>query len=230
MVQKKIEDILFIVQARTNSTRVPNKMIRDFCGTNLFDISLKKILNSDVIPRDNFYASLYDDELKKIAKDNGVNIYNRSENSVGESTDTRVVSEWYNKFDCKYYIIVNPCCPLLRIETIDKFVNKFLETDSQSLFAVHKKNNFYWNTDGSMQTKYPGTMDTKLVESVYEAAHCLYAGKMSRIGEGIYLGNFTLNDPELFIVDEKETFDIDYEWQFRAAEALYDRKGYILNG
>jgi CMP-N-acetylneuraminic acid synthetase len=94
---------------------------------------------------------------------------------------------------------------------------------------VHEKRNFYWDTAGVLKTEYPGTMDTKLVEMVYEAAHCLYAGKMSRIGEGIYLGNFTKNDPELFTVEEKETFDIDYEWQFRVAEVLYKNREYVLN-
>ena len=58
---KKIEDILFIVQARLNSQRVPKKMIRDFGGTteqsNLFTIAIDKVLNSDIIPRDNFYVS-----------------------------------------------------------------------------------------------------------------------------------------------------------------------------
>ena len=40
---KNINDILFIVQARVNSERAPQKMIRPFAGTNLFDIALKKI-------------------------------------------------------------------------------------------------------------------------------------------------------------------------------------------
>lgn len=230
MVQKSIKDVCVIVQARTNSTRIPNKMIRQFNETNLFEISLQKILKSSVIPKENFFASLYDSDLKKIADRNGVNIYHRSQESVGESKDTRVVSEWYNKLNFKYYIIVNACCPLLRIETIDKFVNHFIGSPNDSLFAVHEKKNFYWGTDGVMKTKYPGTMDTKLVDSVYEAAHCLYAGKMSRIGKGIYLGNFTKNDPELFVVEEKETFDIDYEWQFRVAEVLYKNMEFVLNG
>tara|TARA_R100001129_G_scaffold159129_1_gene123189 strand:+ start:615 stop:1235 length:621 start_codon:yes stop_codon:yes gene_type:complete len=205
-------------------------MLRDFNDTNLFDIALKKVLKSKVIPRENFFASLYDDDLKSIANNNNVKIYHRSEKSVGESKDTRVVSEWYNKLKFKYYIIINACCPLLRIETIDSFVNHFINSPNESLFAVHEKKNFYWGTDGVLKTKYPGTMDTKLVESVYEAAHCLYAGKMSRIGDGIYLGNFTKNDPELFTVEEKETFDIDYEWQFRVAEVLYGNMEYVLNG
>jgi CMP-N-acetylneuraminic acid synthetase len=32
------------------------------------------------------------------------------------------------------------------------------------------------------------------------------------------------NDPELFVMEEEEMFDIDYEWQFQAAEKLYEVK------
>ena len=65
---KKIEDILFIVQGRVNSKRVSQKMIRDFCGTTLFDIAIDKVLDSKIIPKENFYVSVYDIELKNIAK------------------------------------------------------------------------------------------------------------------------------------------------------------------
>jgi len=44
---KDIKDILIIVQARLNSQRVPRKMIRPFNDTTLFEIAIKKILNSN---------------------------------------------------------------------------------------------------------------------------------------------------------------------------------------
>ena len=226
-MDKNIEDICVIVQARTNSKRLPNKMLKDFVGSNLFEIALKKILKSSIITKENFYASLYDEDLKSVANKNNVNVFHRTEQSVSESKDTRIVSEWYNKLPYKYYIIVNACCPLLSIETIDNFVNHFLASKNDSLFAVIKKQTFFWNQYGEMTTRYPGTMDTKHVQPVYEAAHCLYAGKMSRIGEGIYLGHFTKNDPELFTVEEREVYDIDYEWQFEQARVLYEHFGEI---
>ena len=225
---KSIEEVCFIIQARTNSKRLPNKMLRDFSGTNLFEIAIKKILSSSVIPKENFFLSLYDRELIDVGEKYNVNIYVRSEESVSESSDTRIVSEWYNKLPFKYYVIINACCPLLTIETIDAFVQNFLDSDNESLFAVYKKQTFFWNLDGEMITEYPGTMDTKLVEPVFEAAHCLYAGLMDRIGKGIYLGLFTKNDPELFELEEKETVDVDYEWQFKQAEILYKNRKSIL--
>ena len=72
---KNIKDILFVIQARTQSTRVPNKMLKPFGGSNLFEIAIQKILNSKIIPKDNFYLSVMDDELIEIAKKYKVNYF-----------------------------------------------------------------------------------------------------------------------------------------------------------
>ena len=75
---KDIKDILIIVQARLNSERVPQKMIKPFNNTNLFEIAIKKVLASKIIPKDNFYVSVYEPELIARAEKHNVNIYNRS--------------------------------------------------------------------------------------------------------------------------------------------------------
>ena len=64
-------------------------------------------------------------------------------------------------------------------------------------------------------------MNTKLVEPIYEAAHCLYASRMDIIKDGFWMDVNSPPQPELFIMDELETFDIDYEWQFNIGEKLY---------
>ena len=66
---KNIKDITVIVQARTNSQRIPNKMLRPFADTNLFELALSKLLKSKTIPQQNIIASVYEDELKQIAND-----------------------------------------------------------------------------------------------------------------------------------------------------------------
>ena len=72
------------------------------------------------------------------------------------------------------------------------------------------------------EDKYLATLETKFVETCYEAAHSLYAGKMRDIGNEIYMGSFkNAKDPEFYIMDEIECFDIDWPWQFEIAEKLY---------
>ena len=65
----------------------------------------------------------------------------------------------------------------------------------------------------------------KAVEVTYEAAHCLYAGNMKKIGDGIWMGDFNNGEIELVPMPEEEAFDIDYEWEFELYEKLYMKKG-----
>ena len=225
---KNIKDICFIIQARTQSTRVPNKMLRPFADSNLFEIAVNKVLNSTIIPKNNFYLSVMDDELIEIANKYNVNYFTRSEESTQEPVTLPKVFEWHDKLPFKYYMIINACNPILKIETIDKFINQFINSDSRGQFGVFEKKTFLFNNEGVMinkffgEDKYLATLETKFVETCYEAAHSLYAGTMEDIQKEIYMGSFKKsNDPEFFIMDEIECFDIDWPWQFEIAEKLY---------
>jgi len=219
---KNIKDVCFIIQARLNSKRILNKMILPFGGSTLLDIAIKKLVDSTLIPNENIYIALYDDELKDIARKYPVNIFNRSDMSVSETKEPRVVSEWSHMLPHKWFITTNACTPLLSVNTINDFTSCFLKSDSKSMFAVHNTKNFYWNSDGELITRYPGSLDTKLVDTTFEAAHCLYAGDKSDLSNNIYLGDFTFNYPELYEVHPSETIDIDEAWQFKMANVLYN--------
>tara|TARA_B100000674_G_C37869184_1_gene928609 strand:+ start:383 stop:1090 length:708 start_codon:yes stop_codon:yes gene_type:complete len=227
-MKKNIDDLIVIIQARTGSSRTPRKMVNDFCGTTLTDIGIQKILNSKIIPKKNFYLTVGDDELIDIGNKYGVNIFKRSEKSVKENSDVKVIYEWHDKLDYKYWIKINACQPLLRTETIDRFVEEFLNSDSEGMFSVLKKKNYYWNKDGEMITPWPEgltIMNTGVVEHTYEACHSLFAGSKQQLINGVWTGSFqTKSDPELFeITSEVEISDIDYPWEFKLCEILYQK-------
>ena len=203
-------------------------MLKPFAGSNLFEITIKKLIDCPFIPNENIYLSLYDEQLIEIGKKYPVNIFKRSKQSVSEAKDPRTVSEWGWKLPHKYFVTINACTPLLTESTITNFIKHYLGSPNKSLFAVHKKKNFYWDSKGNMITKYPGSLDSKLVNYTFEAAHCLYAGCKKDLSNNVYLGDFTLNYPELYEVHEKETFDIDEPWQFPVAEILYNNKNQFL--
>ena len=224
---KNINDILFVIQARLNSQRVPQKMIKDFNGTNLFSIAIDKVLDSEVIPKDNFYVSICEDELIDIANDKGVNIYNRSYESANNDNSLQKIYEWHDKLPFKYVVKINGCSPLLKTETIDGFVKQFIEQEEENLFGVIETKDYYWNKDGKLVTPWPEDqtiMNTKAVEVTYKAAHTLYASRMDLIKDNMFMGNFQKEGGiKLYPMDELETFDIDYEWQFKLGEILYDK-------
>ena len=225
---KNIKDVVFIVQSRLGSQRVSKKMLRDFGGTTLTDIVLTKLVNSTVIPNNQIYLSVYEKELIEIGEKYPINIFKRSYESANIDSGIDVMFEWYNKLPYKYVVMVSGCNPFLKVETIDGFVNEYLNSPYDGLFGVVEKKNYFWNKSGNLLNKWPDGQDllnTKAVEKTYEAGHCLYGSLMESIGDGKWVGSWTKeNDPVLYAVDEFESFDIDYEWQFKMGEALYEER------
>ena len=222
---KNIKDISVIVQARVNSQRVLNKMLRPFGGTNLFELALNKLLKSKIIPQENIIASVHEDELKQIADKLNIKTYNRSYESANNDNSLQKIYEWHDKLPFKYIVKVNACSPLLKIETIDKFIQHFIEQKEENLFGVIETKDYYWNKEGKLITPWPKNqtlMNTKAVETTYKAAHVLYASRMDIIKNNKFMGDFQKEGGiKLHAMDELECFDIDYEWQFQLAESLY---------
>ena len=223
---KKLDDILVLIQARLGSQRVPLKMIRSFADTTLMDITIEKILKSNVIAKKNFYISAYEPELKGICKKWGVNIFHRSEKSASsEGTPMTEMYEWWDRLPYKYCVLINACAPFIETETIDNFVLEYAKTNSDGMFGVIERKDYFWNSDGKLLTPWPegqDVMNTKFVGKTYEAAHCLYAGRMDKIGDNVWMGDFQKpGDIELFPMQEEQCLDIDYEWQFKMCESVY---------
>jgi len=224
---KNIEDICVIVQGRLGSQRVPKKMLRAFCDTTLTDICLDKIKACKSFPQSSFFFSAWEPELKKVCDKHGAQVFYRSEKSAkSEGTPMTEMYEWWDKLPFKYCVLVNACAPFLKPATIDNFVTEYLKSDADGMFGVIEKKNYFWNSQHQIITPLTeAVMNTKTVETTYEAAHSLYAGRLDKIGRGIWMGDF--NEPgdiELFPMAEQEVFDIDYEWQFLLGEKMWESK------
>ena len=229
---KALDEVAVIIQARMGSQRVPQKMIRPFADTTLTDIALKNIKQCKSFPIENFYLSVYEPELLTIGERHGVNIYRRSEKSANsEGTPMTEMYEWWDKLPCKYGVLVNACAPFLTSETIDSFFDAYRRSKSDGMFGVIEKKNYYWDFSGKLITPLTeAVMNTKTVQTTYEAAHCLYAGRLDKIGQSIWMGDFSRpGDIELFPMKEEEVLDVDYEWQFRAYESMYKHCKGILS-
>jgi CMP-N-acetylneuraminic acid synthetase len=138
------------------------------------------------------------------------------------------IYEWHDKLPpwYKYVVLISGCNPLLTTHTVDSFIRQFVVQEEENLFAVIEKKQYYWNKEGIMVTPWPGDqtiMNTKAVEPTYEAAHVLYASRLDLIAQDRFMGDFqTPGGIKLFTMSELEAFDIDYDWQFKVGEVLYN--------
>ena len=135
------------MQARLSSQRTPRKMVKSFAGSSLVDIACKKIVSSKIIPKENFYFSAYEKEIIDIVKANNLQIFYRSKESAKAEGPMQKIMEYHDKLDFKYSVVISACCPLLKIETIDSFVEAYLKSSHNGLFSVIPKKNYFWKGD-----------------------------------------------------------------------------------
>lgn len=228
---KSLDDIAILIQARTSSQRCPNKMVKSFAGTTLMDICLNKVVDSSIIPNENIWVSIHGKELEDICSKYPINIFKRSKNSANsEGNPITEVFEWWDKIPYKYVVMINACVPFLSIETIEDFLVHYMNLDTDGMFGVIEKKNYFWNNNNELLTKIStGSMNTKTTPVVKEAAHCLYGAKLDLIGKNIWMGEFdNPNEIFLYTVPEFESFDIDHEWQFEILSYIYQNK-FILH-
>lgn len=225
---KNINEVAILVQARLSSERCPRKMVRPFAGSTLTEITLRKLAQSDYIPTENIYLSAHEPELKEIGDKVGINVFERSEHSAmwdgGPNAHLTGMYEWWDKIPFKYVVLVNACTPFLETSTIEGFIRAYCESNSRGMFAVMEKMNYFWDEDFNFLTPLrDDAMNTKNVQTTYEAAHCLYASRLDTIEQGIWMGDFnTPGDIKLYPIEERECFDVDYEWEFETYSKLYE--------
>ena len=231
---KDLNDILFIVQARLNSSRLPGKMLKPFAGTTLFDITLEKV-NKSIVPNSSFYVSVNQDELIEVANKHGVNVFHRSDNSIrNDDVDPFSVQELFEwrELPFKYFIIMNACNPLVRVETINRFVKKFQEVEGE-LLSVKEHKHWFYTPEGKFVQENLGneqarmTFNSKYVQPLYSNGP-IKGGSISDIHKGIYCWDQD-SKPEVFIYPDEEFTDIDYQYEFTVAEQLYLNKDEITS-
>ena len=225
---KNIKDICFLIMSRNNSQRVKNKATKKFGDSTLFDIAVNKFIKSDLIPNEQIYLTVHGDTLLSMSdkyNEFGVNVHKRNDKSVSEDATLQDIYQIHKDVDYKYFVEINICSFMLSVATIDDFIKNYLIHDHNGYFAVIEKTNYYWDENEKFLLDVEGKyMDTKQAKFLYEAAHSLYAGKLSDIKDGIHMGTFSKkDDPALYVMPEKESFDIDWDWQFEVGERIYGK-------
>ncbi len=208
-----------IIQARTKSERCKNKMLRPFSNKSLIDIALAKFTR----PQNSFnlYFAAYEEELKRIGSRYSSTIINRT-NESAEGEDILVVFNYLSQIKEEYVMFINPCCPFLKLETLEKAAQFFMENNLNSLTAVVRSNGWYYHLDGKpINYTDPTVVNSKCTKQVLKVAQCFHIFPRERFLQNGYLWKNEPQDPYFFEINDLEAVDIDTELEFLVAESLY---------
>ena len=217
-----MKNISIVFNARVSSTRVPNKLLRPFANSSLFEIALEKLSKAKFV--DNVYVGIGDEELIEIAKKYpNIKILKREKDAIKKGThDQRITFRHYGMIKTDYIMVVNPCQPLLSLETLENVVNDFQTTNCISYTAAVKTGDWIFNSNGEALTIIDkNNVTTNKDTSFYKGCHSFHIINKNLFIKNGYHWEFKKNDPGLILIPEDEIFDVDSIIDFDYTENQY---------
>ena len=214
--------ISVLINARLQSTRISNKLVRPFAGTSLIDIALGKL---DVM---NFFAHRYlcvaEEPLRTLGKKyQNIEILDRDLDAVKPGYGNhKIIYAHYGRVESDFIFWLNPCHPLLSIDTVKRAVETFHNTDFNSYTAVVSTKEWLFDINGNPVTNEDhSTLSTNHSPEFYKATHSFHI-----FNKAFFLKRFNVwamerDDPYLVKIPEEENFDCDTPVQFETAQAVY---------
>lgn len=202
------------------SERVPRKNLREFYGKPLLywileSIDRSNLINSVIINTDS-------EEIAETAsKYFDVKIHMRPDYllSITSNEANQILEYDVNNSQADFYLQTHSTNPLLRTETIDNSIKRFInQSECDSLMGVTElKTRLYWPDGKGINHDPKKLIKTQELPPVYEENSCIYIfsremflKRKQRIGE----------NPLLFPINPIESVDIDEESDFLIAESI----------
>ncbi|MDC3298529.1 cytidyltransferase [bacterium] len=135
--------VVAFVPAKSTSSRIPNKNIKNFNGEPLFLYTVKKLMSCEFI--DEVYVDSECDNILKLAKNIGANTIKRSRDLATNKTDGN--SLFYNeciKVDADIYIQHLCTSPFIKTETIKKSIEILTNSNFDSVVLGEKSKKYKW--------------------------------------------------------------------------------------
>lgn len=219
-------NINVFLPCRKGSQRVPKKNIKQFAGykNGLVEIKLKQLLKSKKI--DKIYLSTNDEEILEYVEslnESKIVLHKRAEYLSSSATSAdELVSHALELISEGEILWTHVTSPFLNASVYDDIIGKYKELKTQSfdsLMTTSLIHGFLWDKNGPVnydrtKEKWPRT---QTIEPLYEINSAvfltsaeIYRNLNDRIG----------NNPYFYELDKIKGFDIDWEEDFKIAEAM----------
>tara|TARA_Y100000034_G_scaffold92333_1_gene111560 strand:- start:8285 stop:8962 length:678 start_codon:yes stop_codon:yes gene_type:complete len=225
-----MKTLTVFLNVRKNSSRLRNKLLRPFAGSNLFKIALDKL---EVLSGAERYVCAYDRDFLDLCSGRDVDTLKRSKESASVDLPLNKVFECLYSFNTDYAMFLNPCHAHLKVNTIQGVIDSFMYGDFESGTSAVKVRDWIFNEDFQMiAPRSLGEGDTKKTGISYVVAHAFHIYNIQKFLESnIVEGwksteNKNRNDPHLFEISKIESLDVDDYEDFLISESVYRNSSY----
>lgn len=214
---------------RKGSERVPRKNIRPFGGyaNGLIGIKLRQLIQAEKVSE--IYLSTNDTEILDYATSLNhpkLVLHHRADSLASSQTSTdELVAHALELVGEGNILWTHVTSPFVTARDYDQIIDKYYEALGQgfdSLMTTNLIHGFIWDDNGPVnydrsQEKWPRTQTLKPLHEVNSAVFLANAGIYSRLDDRIGQA------PYLYPLDKIRGFDIDWEDDFKVAEAIVEK-------
>lgn len=223
------EEVTALVPCRAGSERVPNKNTRPFSGSSLIQIKLEQLSLVPSIGR--IIVSTDDPEVvSACAKFGGkkVEVHQRDPEYAKDDTTTDDLCGYFaDTLEFQHLLWTHVTSPFVDENVYQNAIDRYfdgLEAGNDSLLGVKQIREFVWRSDLSpvnydIQTQgmWPRTQSIDplyiINSAIFIAPRSVILKHRNRIGIL----------PTIFETSELDSFDVDWESDFRTAEIIWSR-------
>ena len=220
--------ILVVIPARGGSKGIPRKNIRLLNNKPLIYYSINIAKSSEYV--DDVLVTTDDSEIALLAEKFGVNVIKRSEELSGDEVpldpviyDAMIKQERTTHREYDIIITIQPTSPLLKTDTLNKAIQKFENSNIDSVLSVVDDRHLSWSYDEINKSYVPNYVERKnrqyLPKNFRETGAILatrrnFVLKDSRLGTNL----------DLIEVSRDESVDIDNYEDWWIAENYLQKK------
>lgn len=210
-----------MIPARLGSKRIPKKNIRYMGDKPLIQYPIDLALKSGAF--ESIWVNTESKELGKIIETMGAQFHERPEELAGDTATNRDFTyEFLEKHPCDYVVMVNTTSPLLRQETLNRFMEFVAENDFDTVLSVISEKEETFFQDRPLNFSLQEKVNSQLLEPIEKIVWAMTAWKretfMSLQEEGknpVFGGRLGK-----FAVPKDESCDLDTEEDWRIAEGI----------
>ncbi len=225
-----MKKINVFLPCRKGSERVPKKNIKPFAHykNGLIELKLYQLLNSEYINK--IFLSSNDDEIIYYAKSlssEKIIIHKRSEDLSSSNTSTdELINHALDLIGSGEILWTHVTSPFINSYTYDEIIQVYFKEKKKgfdSLMTANHLHGFVWDKDGPInyersKERWPRTQTIiplfELNSGAFIANTDIYKNLGDRIGK----------KPYTYILDKIKGFDIDWNDDFKIAEAIIKSK------